>query len=242
MRALREGEPDLGFAQEGNGAGAGAEGSQKGDGEIVKIHIEIEDIPWGDIEPNPQNPNELEETGMAALKAEISERGFVQPCLVRPHPEKDARYELIDGEHRWRILGELGVETVPCVVDRDASDIDAQIRTISMNRLRGQFVPIRLAHLLADLKDRIPESELRDRLAMNQGDLANLLALEGYLEEGESESVPRPKGEVDSQVEVAIVATGEQAERIDVLLKQLTSEDPEKESAVLSRRAREWMA
>jgi hypothetical protein len=46
-----------------------------------------------------------------------------------------------------------------------------------MNRLRGQFVPIRLAYVLADLAQRIPEDELRRRLGMEAGELRDHLRL-----------------------------------------------------------------
>lgn len=201
----------------------------------------IEDIPWDLIEAHPKNPNVLDEGGMRALKDELAVRGFVAPCLVWPHPQEDGKYQLIDGEHRWRVAGELGHETVPCVVDRHTDETQVLVHLISSNRLQGQPVPARVAHLLAELRKEVPESELRDRINLSQATLANYLALEDFLEDGDGVGVPRPKGEPDSRVEVAVVATQGQAERITNLLGTLTGGDAEKEAAVLSRRAREWV-
>lgn len=205
------------------------------------MKLEIVDIPHGEIQPDPDNPNEMAAAQLNALRVEISQRGFVQPCLVRPIPphsgNPEVRYQLIDGEHRWRLLGELGAETVPCVVN-DADEDDAKVRTITMNFLRGNPIPIKLSHLLADLSDRIPESELRSRLALDGSQLKNYLDLAGYL--GEEPQPPRPNGTPEKPgVEVAVVATHEQAEQIQGLLDGLTGGDAEKESAVIARKARE---
>jgi ParB/RepB/Spo0J family partition protein len=115
------------------------------------------------------------------LSAEI-DRGFVQPVLVSP--TDDGRYRMIDGEHRWRLVAEKGYETVPAVIERYEDSQEgrdqARIRLLTMNRLRGQFVPIRLAYVLADLAQRIPEDELRKRLGMEAGELTDHLRLAAF--------------------------------------------------------------
>ena len=205
--------------------------------------MEIVDVPWDSIEPNPENPNEMGEAEMKALRADIERRGFVQPVALRPLG--GGRYMLIDGFHRWQILGELGMETVPSVIEEDADEDEGALRMVTMNFLRGNFVPIRLAHVVADLAERIPESELRERLAMDQSTLQNYLGLASYLDEADdNEGTPRPSssGEPDDRVEIAVVATGPQARRINELLEELTGGDSEREPAVLARKAREWLA
>jgi ParB/RepB/Spo0J family partition protein len=203
----------------------------------------IRDIQWDDIVPHPDNPNQLDDIGLKALKEELSKRGFVVPCVVWPHPDEEGKYQLIDGEHRWRVAGEMGLETVPCVVDESADPLEAAVRLLSINQLHGTPVPIRMAHLLADLRERIPETELRERLALGQSELQNYLQLGDFLDEGEGEGgVPHPQAkEPDSRVEIAVVATHKQGERINQLLVALTGDDAEKEPAVLARRAREWV-
>ncbi len=146
--------------------------------EIVQIEID-------DIQPNPRNPNELSEDKMETLKRDIREFGFKQPILVRERSgplDGGPAYELIDGEHRWRALRELAAETVPAVVIA-AGDDDADLATISMNLLRGEFIPIKLALLLADLNKRIPEDELGRRLGMDGAEIKDNLRLAAFTDD-----------------------------------------------------------
>ena len=143
-------------------------------------------------------------------------------------PEGGVTHEIVDGEHRWRVLGELGAETVPCVVE-ELDRTDQQIRMITMNRLRGQFVPIRLAHLLADLATRNDLTEMRERLAMEQAEMKDLLDLGQYMEP--------PAPQVDTEPpeprpgrDVVVVATPEQAKRIEAL----TSEDAAEQAEMIA--------
>lgn len=183
--------------------------------------MKIEDIPHGDIEPDPENPNQMDGETLEALKDDIRRRGFVQPILVRPVEDG---YRLIDGEHRWRVLGELGAETVPCVVE-EAGESDARLRMLTMNRLRGEFVPVRLAHLLADIAARIEPEEIGKRLNIGKAELKDLLDMGGYEppapERPEPEDLPDVTGETSDTVEVRIVARPEQAETIRDLLAGL---------------------
>lgn len=235
-------------------------------------HIEIVDIAHDAIEPNPTNPNRMDDAVMKALKEDIEKRGNVRPLLVRPignlagevkmhvaecpmtkpdptqqytcicqHYENDPKtvpeggitHRLIDGEHRWRVLGELGAETVPCVVV-DRSETDAQIQTITMNKLRGRFVPIKLARLLADLATRIEPAEMQKRLAMDKSEMKNLLDLGDFLEPAppkidKEPSEPKPPGR-----EVVVVATPEQWEKIT----RLTSMDEDEQAEMILEAAR----
>jgi ParB/RepB/Spo0J family partition protein len=208
--------------------------------------VKVENILHGLIHPAKENPNEMSAGTYKALKREVERNGFVQPVLVRPHPEREGHYEVIDGEHRWRVLGELGVARVPCVVDGSADDLDAATRRITMNRLRGQFVPVRLAHLLADLSERLPEDELTARLDMDPKELRNYLALDGYIEEqeaGDGEAKPRDTGgdaEPDDREVIVFVCTAYEADRVELLIKALTDSDPEQRDTALARQARTY--
>jgi len=134
--------------------------------------VEVVDLRTDSIVPDPMNPNALTEEVMDALKADILEKGFVQPILVRPH---EGKYRCIDGEHRWRVLREAGAETVPCVID-DAGEDDARLRLVSMNRLRGEFEPVALARVLVSLSSAIGEDALKQRLGMNEVEYESALA------------------------------------------------------------------
>lgn len=141
---------------------------------IRRESIEVVDLPTSDITPDPANPNAVSAELMATLREDILQRGFVQPVLVRPF---EGGYRVIDGEHRWRILKEAGAETVPCVID-DAGEDNARLRLLTMNRLRGEFVPYKLAQVVGELAQEMPEEELARRLGMDGEEYDSLRGIE----------------------------------------------------------------
>lgn len=201
--------------------------------------MKIIDIPLDDIEPTPENPNVMTDDQYAALRAEIARRGFVQPLLVRP-VEGEKPYRLVDGEHRWSILGELGAESAPCVVEEN-SETDAKLRTLTMNRLRGRFVPVRLAKLLVSLSQTIPADELAGRLAIDRTELQTYLALGTFtdpLDAPEPTLIETP--EPDDSAEAVFVAAPKLAAKIQVELDRLTAGRPEREATVIAKAAKAW--
>ena len=109
----------------------------------------------------------------------------------------------------------------------------------AMNRLRGTFVPIHLAHLLADLSERVPESEIQARLALEPEQLRNYLALADYTEPQEPH-VPRGGADREDRklVEVVVVATKAQGREIEERLEDLTEGDEDRTAKVLADVAR----
>ena len=201
--------------------------------------MDVQYIEWDRIHPAPDNPNSMTDARYAALRSEIELRGFVQPILVRPHPDRGGHFELIDGEHRWRVLSEQGAKAVPCVID-DASEDEARMRMLALNRLRGSFNPVELARTLRDLAGQMSESELIERLGMDEEEFDTAIAeldedelgekLSALLAAEEAEAPqamrfrvgPRQKREVERAVE-ALVAEGKT--RAESLLAILSFEE-----------------
>lgn len=139
--------------------------------------LAVSDVPTDLIEPDPANPNTVSDDLMEALRRDIVDRGFVQPVLIRPAPGKEDRYLIVDGEHRWRVLKEAGAETIPSVIDIAGED-DGRLRMLTMNRLRGEFVPVRMAGILARLAAEMDEEELTQRLGMPDEEYTAVMAAE----------------------------------------------------------------
>jgi hypothetical protein len=93
----------------------------------------------------------------------IHRYGFLDPLTVRFNPlEGDPyhQYEIIDGEHRFRIAAKEGMTWFPCwVVDVD--DDTAMELTAILNELRGRPNENKLKDLLSGLIKRRDEGELR---------------------------------------------------------------------------------
>lgn len=114
-------------------------GAEPGDGEYLKLD---------QIDPAPDQPRK-NFTGIAELATNISNRaeqggdGLIYAVLVRP---KQNRYELVDGERRWRakkLLAEKhgGPDTIRAVV-RILSDREAdEIRLVSVLQ-RADLTPL----------------------------------------------------------------------------------------------------
>jgi ParB/RepB/Spo0J family partition protein len=134
------------------------------------------DIAWISadlIAPNPWNPNRLAPDKRRKLRDEIQRRGFTAPILVRPH---NGRFEIVDGEHRFRIARELGLKRLPCVA-LALSDTEARLKTLQMNGFRGENEPDRLAALLSELGRELEPEALARLLPWSAFELEELISL-----------------------------------------------------------------
>ncbi|TET36698.1 MAG: hypothetical protein E3J72_08045 [Planctomycetota bacterium] len=131
--------------------------------------MKIQTIETTKLHENPWNPNRLEGAKLDALRKMISEKGFVQPLVVRPHPDRDGEFEILDGAHRFRVMKELGKQEIECVVVSDEGK-DAVLRTLAMNRLRGSEDPLALARTIADAAFK--DKELCAYLAFEENEIA----------------------------------------------------------------------
>ena len=83
------------------------------------------------------------------LKQEIEKDGLLSDLVVRDRGEF---YELIDGERRWRVLKELGWETVPVRVV-DADDTKARLSVYKLNKIRRNYTVEEESRYLKRLSD-----------------------------------------------------------------------------------------
>ena len=79
----------------------------------------VREIEIGMIRPNPAQPRKyFDEQAIDELTASITERGVLQPILLR---EAGDGYEIIAGERRWRAAQKARLHRIPAVV-RQADD------------------------------------------------------------------------------------------------------------------------
>lgn len=137
-------------------------------------------IPKSKILPNPWNPNKTGQREQEAIAESLSDYGQVLEVIVRPHPSKKGKYEIIDGEHRHIELQ----DTIYCNVIKGLTDAQAKKLTVILNETRGKADTIDLSTLLADIKvdfgddliSGLPYSfdELEDLLSLTDVDWENL--------------------------------------------------------------------
>jgi ParB/RepB/Spo0J family partition protein len=149
----------------------------------IKNVMEGSMIPVDMVKPNPWNPNKLDKKKMGKIREDILQNGFIDPITVRrvfkstlPGREELDYYQIIDGEHRWTIMKELGAKEIPAAVV-DLDDTQAKLKTIQLNYQRGVPIPVKLAEVLHDLNKTMTLDELELALPYEKHELRDNLDL-----------------------------------------------------------------
>lgn len=143
--------------------------------------------------PNPWNVNRMSKGMQKKLAAYIKREGLVEPLVVRPHPKRRTRFEILGGFHRWTVCKEnLGFKMMPCVVIKGLDDKRAKILSVNLNSMKGEAVPSLLSDLLNDLQQDITLPDLEATLPYDTTEIKDLLSLlqlpEGFSEGLEEEA------------------------------------------------------
>ncbi|MEA2077971.1 MAG: ParB N-terminal domain-containing protein [Candidatus Marinimicrobia bacterium] len=97
--------------------------------------MELKEVNPKDLVPNDWNPNVLSELKYKALKNSIKEFPEIlegQRVIVRQHPVKKDKYEILNGEHRWRIASELKFKTIPIGAIIEPNDNKAKLISLAL--------------------------------------------------------------------------------------------------------------
>lgn len=98
------------------------------------------ELPLDVIEPDPRNPNVMSEDKFTRLVERIEEHGFDEPIQVIEHPEKEGKYLIVGGEHRYKSAKLLGLTTIPAVVKETLDDETTRYQElIARNINRGDL-------------------------------------------------------------------------------------------------------
>lgn len=104
-----------------------------------------------DVLPNPWNPNFMDKAMFDKAKTSVTELGMLGSILVR---EYIGRYQIMDGEHRWKVAKELGWTEIPVeVIKGDVTDEMAKFLTIHINNLHGKDDVFKRAEILQQLNE-----------------------------------------------------------------------------------------
>jgi ParB family chromosome partitioning protein len=128
------------------------------------------------IHPNDWNVNAFDPANYPKLVESVREKGILEPIKVMPDPEREGEYLLVDGYHRWRAAGDLGLNEVACEVWHISPE-EAKVRGLQLNYLRGQAVPSRLADLLHNLNHTYSVDDLAKMLPWSESQLRDSLEL-----------------------------------------------------------------
>ena len=96
----------------------------------------VQRVAMDKLEAHPDNPNQQSKANFCKLIRNVERTGRYEPILVRPHPEKENHFQIINGHHRRRALEKLGYEEADCIV-WDVDDEQTDILLATVNRLCG---------------------------------------------------------------------------------------------------------
>ena len=136
-------------------------------------------LPIDRLHPNPDQPRRaFDPQALEDLAASISEKGVIQPLIVRKDPNRDGHYEIVAGERRWRASQVAGLHQVPVIV-RDFSDSEVLEVAIIENIQRADLNAIDEAAAYRQLMDRFghTQEQIATGLGKSRSHIANLLRL-----------------------------------------------------------------
>ena len=103
----------------------------------IKNKVSISSLQRNKFQPRKNfNKQNLED-----LKNSISERGIIQPIVVRKSSSDHDKYEIIAGERRWQAAQQAGLHEVP-IVEVEADDLKSLEFAIVENVQRTDLNPI----------------------------------------------------------------------------------------------------
>lgn len=135
-------------------------------------------IPIELVVANPRNPRRsFPERELDELAASITQRGLLQPLLVRPHGEGHG-FEIVAGERRWRAAQRARLHEVPALV-RELDDAEALEIALMENIQRADLNPLEEAQGYQQLIERFGHTQQRlaEALGKSRSHIANTLRL-----------------------------------------------------------------
>ena len=97
--------------------------------------MKVVELPIEHLREAEWNPNIMDEAMLGRLKESIGRFGMVQNLVARAMG--DGTYEVLSGNQRLRVLREMGIMSVPCVLVK-VDDARARLLAQALNRVQGR--------------------------------------------------------------------------------------------------------
>jgi hypothetical protein len=138
----------------------------------------VKRVPIAKVRPNPWNPRKQNEAALVKKAVQsIEDIGFCGAVIVRSIEDGDYRYEIIDGEHRYKALLKMGEEMCSIIDLGHVPNADAQLLTLNLNLIQGEMLVVDVASVITDLSERLGPDTLQEKLVLNEQELTELLSL-----------------------------------------------------------------
>ena len=119
--------------------------------------MDVIDIPLDLLRIAPWNPNVMTDMMLKKLKASIVTFGTLENLVVLPIGK--GLYEVIGGNQRLKLYGELGVDPAPCVI-AELNDAQAALLGQTLNQLHGEDDLGLKADLVRTVLAELPEAQV----------------------------------------------------------------------------------
>jgi ParB family chromosome partitioning protein len=136
--------------------------------------LKVDQLQKGKYQPR----SSINEASLQELADSIRKQGLMQPIVVRPLDERNARYEIIAGERRWRAARLAGLQYVPVVV-REVSDQTALAMALIENIQREDLNAVEQARGLQRLSAEFgfTHQQIAEAVGRSRPAVSNLLRL-----------------------------------------------------------------
>lgn len=147
-------------------------GTEQAQEQATSMSLRIEQIRPSRLQPRQR----FDEASLEELKASITQRGVIEPVLVRPAGTD--QYELVAGERRWRALQQLGMKEIPAIV-KPLNDREALVYSLIENLQREDLNALEEARGYARLLDEFgcTQEDIASAIGKDRATVANLLRL-----------------------------------------------------------------
>jgi ParB family chromosome partitioning protein len=136
-------------------------------------------VPIEQVQPNPDQPRRtFADDALKELASSVTEKGIIQPLIVRRSPKDENIFEIVAGERRWRAAQMAKLHEIPVLV-RDYDDTEVLEIAIIENIQRADLNPIDEGAGYKQLMERFghTQDKLSQALGKSRSHIANLMRL-----------------------------------------------------------------
>jgi ParB family chromosome partitioning protein len=197
----------------------------------VNRHVVSLGLPPEAIEPNPfQARQRFSDEELQELAESIKHQGILSRIRIRPHPQKEEKYQLVYGERRLRAVKLLGWTMVPC---ESAPYTDDELIEMGLaeNLQREDLDPLDEARLFRDLLDRSDKQysvrSLATRIGKHKNYIEERLNLLRLPDDVQQILQEQPKVSLRALIEIAKLPTEQAREPLvqQLRLGMMSTED-----------------
>ena len=134
--------------------------------DIKTYDVEMVDVEL--IKLDSTNPNEVDAQKMEGLRLMMKKKGMLQPIII------DQDNLMCDGEHRFKVFKELGMNKIPCY-RLTLTDSERRLLRQTMNKLRGSHNPREDAEDLIKLSKELGLQDLSKYLGQEEKQFADFM-------------------------------------------------------------------